>query len=412
MKRKLLIMASLMLTLLSCSPKVYTKRSNTSKEYHPLAIAMWDFSWLERRWPGAGFEDWDQVLDEFKDLGYNAVRIEAYPQLIAADPDREWVIEEVWNNQCWGSPDVNVVRVQPALNEFLAKCKERDIMVGLSSWYRKDTSHVERKIKTPEDLADIWIATLKSIEEAGLLDVILYTDLCNEWPRNPFFRTVHPDARTWDAPASQEWMRRSIEKIEEVYPDMPLTFSFDNIFFSKYDNYDAKTDYLDLFEHHVWMMKQNRWEFLKESKYTFNRFSAEGYKNLVKYGEAAYRAKPEYWNNILINSIQELAEKSANLNKPLITTECWAVVDYKDWPLLKWDWVMDLCEIGVKTSAATGQWVAIATSNFCEPQFVGMWREKEWHKRMTTIIKEAKINPDLIQDPQNQKLFKRMKKTR
>ena len=81
-------------------------------------------------------------------------------------------------------------------------------------------------------------------------------------------------------------------------------------------------------------------------------------------------------------------------------------------PLLKWDWVKDLCEIGVETSAATGQWVAIATSNFCEPQFVGMWRDKEWHKRMTTIIKEAKINPDLIQDPQNQKLFKRMNKTR
>jgi hypothetical protein len=24
----------------------------------PLAITMWDFSWLERRWPGAGYEDW------------------------------------------------------------------------------------------------------------------------------------------------------------------------------------------------------------------------------------------------------------------------------------------------------------------------------------------------------------------
>lgn len=32
-------MASLMLSLASCTPK----------EYHPLAIAMWDFSWLERR---------------------------------------------------------------------------------------------------------------------------------------------------------------------------------------------------------------------------------------------------------------------------------------------------------------------------------------------------------------------------
>ena len=30
---------------------------------HPLAITMWDFSWLERRWPGAGYDDWDLALD-------------------------------------------------------------------------------------------------------------------------------------------------------------------------------------------------------------------------------------------------------------------------------------------------------------------------------------------------------------
>ncbi|MDR1800091.1 MAG: hypothetical protein LBR19_09490, partial [Bifidobacteriaceae bacterium] len=23
---------------------------------------MWDFSWLERRWPGGGYEDWDEAL--------------------------------------------------------------------------------------------------------------------------------------------------------------------------------------------------------------------------------------------------------------------------------------------------------------------------------------------------------------
>ena len=28
-------------------------------EISPRAITMWDFSWLERRWPGAGYEDWD-----------------------------------------------------------------------------------------------------------------------------------------------------------------------------------------------------------------------------------------------------------------------------------------------------------------------------------------------------------------
>jgi hypothetical protein len=30
----------------------------------PRAITMWDFSWLERRWPGAGYEDWDKALSE------------------------------------------------------------------------------------------------------------------------------------------------------------------------------------------------------------------------------------------------------------------------------------------------------------------------------------------------------------
>ena len=31
------------------------------------------------------------------------------------------------------------------------------------------------------------------------------------------------------------------------------------------------------------------------------------------------------------------------------------------------------------------------TSNFCGPQFVGMWREKLWHKEMTATIHSAKL---------------------
>jgi len=50
----------------------------------PLAITMWDFSWLERRWPGAGYEDTALALDELKARGYDAVRIDAYPHLIEA----------------------------------------------------------------------------------------------------------------------------------------------------------------------------------------------------------------------------------------------------------------------------------------------------------------------------------------
>ena len=102
---------------------------------------MWDFSWLERRWPGAGYEDWDKVLDELSVRGYNAVRIDAYPHLIAEDPMKEWTLFPVWDQQARGSPDINKVRVQPALNLLIAKCKKRNVKVGLSTWYREDTDN-------------------------------------------------------------------------------------------------------------------------------------------------------------------------------------------------------------------------------------------------------------------------------
>ena len=183
-------------------------------EISPRAITMWDFSWLERRWPGAGYEDWDQVLDELSERGYNAIRIDAYPHLIAENPMKKWLLKEVWNQQDWGSPDMNEVQVQPNLNLFLSKCKERDIKVGLSSWYRLDVDEVCLKLDTPEKLADCWLTTLRSIEEDGLLDTILYVDLCNEWPGDswaPFFAKTYPNVGwgNWYKEESLRWMKTS-----------------------------------------------------------------------------------------------------------------------------------------------------------------------------------------------------------
>jgi hypothetical protein len=162
---------------------------------------MWDFSWLERRWPGAGYEDWHRALGELVERGYDAVRIDAYPHLIAANSGATWELIPAWSTQDWGSPPRTVCRC--------------------------------------------------SIE------------MCAEW--------------------------------------------------------------------------------------------------------------------------------SPTTDKPLITTECWGLVDYKDWPLLEWDWIKDLCELGVRTAAKTGRWVAIATSNFAGPQFRGMWRDAEWHRKITSLIHSSPI---------------------
>lgn len=55
---------------------------------HPLAITMWDFSWIERRWDGAGFEDWNAALDGVKERGYDAIRIDAFPHLLSQAPEK------------------------------------------------------------------------------------------------------------------------------------------------------------------------------------------------------------------------------------------------------------------------------------------------------------------------------------
>ncbi len=378
--------------------------------FHPRAITMWDFSWLERRWPGAGFEDWDLALDELTERGYDAVRIEAYPHLVGVDPTKEWVLDEVWNQQDWGSPDRIKVQVQPALNEFIRKCGERDIRVGLSSWYRTDTTHQEMTITTPEIMAQRWINTLKTIEDAGLLDNILYVDLCNEWPGNiwaPFFNALYPKVYwgQWDAPESMEWMKKAIALVREAYPDLPLVFSTDSQDLWRFKN---DLSYFDLVEHHIWMANQNQGEFLKAIDYKNGRFDPQAYKNVQANAERVYREKPDYWSGLLIKQIDAMAETARGIGKPLITTECWGIIDYKDWPMLKWDWVKDLCEMGVKEAAATGQWVGIATSNFCAPQFVGMWRDVEWHRRLTTLIKSSSINPELLESEEAQKLIKRL----
>ena len=76
------------------------------------------------------------------------------------------------------------------------------------------------------------------------------------------------------------------------------------------------------------------------------------------------------------------------------TTECWGITDYKDFPMLPWDWVKDLCALGVETACQTGQWALMATSNFAAPQFCGMWRDVAWHQRLTTMIHEAPLPPE------------------
>jgi hypothetical protein len=138
----------------------------------------------------------------------------------------------------------------------------------------------------------------------------------------------------------------------------------------------------------------NATDFYDRVGYHYERFSTAGYEKVVQHAEKLYRGRPAHWQELLRARVESLAECGRHQRLPLITTEGWAIVDYKDGPLLDWGWVKELTALGAEWAAASGRWAAIATSNFCGPQFRGMWTDVAWHQRLTRLIRRGPL-PDL-----------------
>ena len=101
----------------------------------PLAIAMWDFSWALRHDPGCEFADWDKVLDGLVERGYNAIRLDVFPALVASSPDghvndsHNFPQQSGWKPAMWGNQFTTMLRPRKALKEFL-----RAVSIAACSW--------------------------------------------------------------------------------------------------------------------------------------------------------------------------------------------------------------------------------------------------------------------------------------
>jgi hypothetical protein len=75
---------------------------------------------------------------------------------------------------------------------------------------------------------------------------------------------------------------------------------------------------------------------------------------LALHGKRVYNERKDHWQNGLKEQVRLAADWSRKTKQGLITTECWGVVDFKDWPMLDWDCVKELCAQGTEEAAKTG----------------------------------------------------------
>jgi hypothetical protein len=388
-------------------------RFRIPRQARPVAIAMWDFSWILRHHRLGEFENWDKALDELAERGYNAIRFDCMPHLIAPDAEGR-VTEEYffpkdsWKPAVWGNDYSVRIRPREALAEFLPKCYKRGISVGLATWFH---GPVER-FPDEAGLERAWRGTLAFLAQHRLLDRILYVDVLNEYPNFHGFKWLRDgmkaraDAKKFQAehpevfipdldnlkPARYNLLQkqlyngfitRTLNNLKKDWPRLDWFASLDSAM--PLDDIDLSA--FDALDYHVWFQHNGEMPRSGLSKIGNRENDLEfesSYASIRKFW-GANRARMVDW---IGGRIQAISQAAAKRNIPCGNTEGWGPIVWMDHPALDWEWVKESARICVEL-ALSNRYKFICTSNFTHPQFPGLWRDVRWHREMTGLIRKG-----------------------
>ncbi len=365
-----------------------------------LTFAMWDQAFLLRHGPGGSFADWDRVLDETIERGYNTVRLDPMPQwLDLTQPDQ--VLH-------WPDPqapflpwDWNTAVSAPAgrwLVEFMEKLLARPALhYTLSAWWFGLTpGHalqgppVRRAPASHTEGAEMWAVMLREWKRRFGFDRLVYVDLANEVPY--FFpgfldRLKQDHGLDWGAvgaftPAQAQAIAAELNPalalLRREFPELRFTLSIhgdlrwidvpleldclDVHFYADADpRWTERTGFGPLMPH---LYKRNDWhaEFSDRCRRT-----ADAIAPMLRQRQRAKLAQFAQWGR----------ERGA----PLTTTEAWSTWYYFDSPNLDWGWLLEWAEWSVDDALDADMW-GWTPHNYLQPHFAN-WQDVAWHRRLT-----------------------------
>jgi len=363
-----------------------------------FATAMWDFSWATRRF--------GNEVDELAERGYDNVRIDAFPHLIAADHEghvlQRFQILSQRKRFMWGNHEPVEIEPRTDLIAFIRKCKERGITIGLSSWFNADSRNRREQVRTPDDYFRIWNETLAFIDAAGLIDRILWVDLCNEFPidlwawgaapeifgdRCPTPASLRKRGAPWNEAVCervQAYLSTSIAKLKQNWPQLRFCFSLCSMGSGNMRAMDVSP--FGVAEVHCWLGDNLRWNTATAQLATLLELPL-GTRFHAALTRGTSTNTLQRWHDEILTPLMATWREWAQENQlPLITTEGWGPINYASSRVSDWNWVKNFAALAVERAVAMG-WTGICTSNFCQPHHQGMWSDVQWHKEVTSTIR-------------------------
>lgn len=377
---------------------------------------MIDYSWLLKHHRYGAYECYDRFFTELLERGYNAVRMDCFPHLVAGDQQgriQESFLHRKEDRQPlpWGHDYSIRSHPRESLVQFLTKCREHGVHVGLSTWFIDHGTDRPDQFHGEDDFVRCWHETLQFIDHNGLLDVVCYVDILNEYPlahgfawldkqidvrgsaklfqENKLEENIPPEAAFegsgWFNKVQidfyQSFMRRCIYRLKTEWPDLD--------FFTSETGQDVPQDYSNFaaIDKHFWFVHHK--ELVEKTG--FKRMMWQKPNDLAF--EDTYRKGLEHWDTHkerygawMEQRIAQMAEIGRRHEVPVGNTEGWGAVFWEDHPNVDWRFIREAAEISVPLALKHG-YKFICTSNFTCPQFKGMWEDVAWHQHMTGMIR-------------------------
>ena len=367
-----------------------------------LAMACWDYSWLTRREGRANeYRDLEQVFAGLAERGYNLLRIDPFPHLLArADTglisDRFDVLPEGRDLRRGAAVPV---QVQPRrmLPELLRRARQYGIRLWLSSWFVPDTQARRSFVRRPRDFIRVWTETLSFIEQEGFIDQVLAVDLCHEFPLAPWAhgaqRRIFNSHPLNPLPPRLAWSASVARRVEEYLLEVPRTLRtlHPSILFgvSMAAGQDTNvrqldTSELDFIDQHLWLSDDPRFR-LASADLLRHAPLALGERLQGRVAAMLYRSRQTQWVERLRRRLNEQTEFGRLRRLVPVLGE--GYVRQGNESTLDWDWVRLVSEHTVLSALDEGVQV-VSTGLHARPHSPGFWDDVAWHQRMTALIRD------------------------